>query len=187
MNDLTYATASELMAVMDSREASSVELTQAAIARIERYDDQINALCVRDFQGAIAAAKDADSARARGETKPLLGIPITIKESFNIGGLPTTWGIPPFKDWKPTEDAVAVSRVKSAGAVILGKTNLSEWANIRSSHSISGWSAVGGQTRNPWALDRNPCGSSSGSGAAVAAGLVRMAVGISTPRLRSST
>ena len=77
-------------------------------------------------------------------------------------------------------DAPLVARLRAAGAVILGKTNLSEWANIRSNHSISGWSAVGGQTRNPWALDRNPCGSSSGSGAAVAAGLVRMAIGTET-------
>lgn len=172
MNDLTYATASELMAVMDSREASSVELTQAAIARIERYDDQINALCVRDFQGAIAAAKDADSARARGETKPLLGIPITIKESFNIGGLPTTWGIPPFKDWKPTEDAVAVSRVKSAGAVILGKTNVPLALG-----DLQSYNTIYGTTNNPWDLTRTPGGSSGGSAAALAAGFGALSVG----------
>ena len=77
-------------------------------------------------------------------------------------------------------DAPLVARLAVAGAVILGKTNLSEWANIRSSHSISGWSAVGGQTHNPWALDRNTCGSSSGSGAAVAAGIVRFAIGTET-------
>src|SRR6478735_6648663 len=76
--------------------------------------------------------------------------------------------------------ALLVARLRAAGAVIVGKTNLSEWANIRSTRSISGWSAVGGQTRNPWALNRNPCGSSSGSGAAVAAGLVRLAIGTET-------
>ena len=96
------------------------------------------------------------------------------------GRLPTTAGSLALASNVTGRDAPLVARLRSAGAVILGKTNLSEWANIRSNHSISGWSAVGGQTRNPWALDRNPCGSSSGSGAAVAAGIVRLAIGTET-------
>src|SRR5205085_7434708 len=94
--------------------------------------------------------------------------------------LPTTAGSLALSTNVTNRDAPLVARLRTDGAVILGKTNLSEWANIRSNHSISGWSAVGGQTRNPWALDRNPCGSSSGSGAAVAAGLVRFAIGTET-------
>src|SRR5205085_8574178 len=96
------------------------------------------------------------------------------------GPLPTTAGSLALANNVTNRDAPLVARLRAAGAVILGKTNLSEWANIRSTRSISGWSAVGGQTRNPWALDRNTCGSSSGSGAAVAAGLVRYAIGTET-------
>src|SRR5207302_7662062 len=96
------------------------------------------------------------------------------------GPLPTTASSLALANNVTNRDAPLVARLRAAGAVILGKTNLSEWANIRSTHSISGWSGVGGQTRNPWALDRNACGSSSGSGAAVAAGLVRFAIGTDT-------
>src|SRR5205085_11210684 len=94
--------------------------------------------------------------------------------------LPTTAGSLALSTNVTNRDAPLVARLRTAGAIILGKTNLSEWANIRSNHSISGWSALGGQTRNPWALNRNPCGSSSGSGAAVAAGLVHFAIGTET-------
>ena len=112
---------------------------------------------------------------------PLAGQPILIKDNIEaIGPLPTTAGSLALANNVTNRDAPLVARLRAAGAVIVGKTNLSEWANIRSTHSISGWSAVGGQTHNPWAIDRNPCGSSSGSGAAVAAGLVRMAIGTET-------
>src|SRR5262245_35187754 len=117
MDELAYATAADLKAKMDRREISSLEATRAAIARIEQYDGETNAICVRDFERATEMAQAADDARRSGETRPLLGVPMTIKESFNISGLPTTWGIPPFKDFKPREDAVAVERVKSAGAL----------------------------------------------------------------------
>jgi amidase len=106
---------------------------------------------------------------------------VLIKDNIEVAGpLPTTAGSLTLAANVTNRDAPLVARLRAAGAVILGKTNLSEWANIRSTHSISGWSAVGGQTHNPWALDRNACGSSSGSGAAVAAGLVRMAIGTET-------
>jgi amidase len=106
---------------------------------------------------------------------------VLIKDNIESAGpLPTTAGSLALTNDITNRDAPLVARLRSAGAVILGKTNLSEWANIRSNHSISGWSAVGGQTHNPYALDRNPCGSSSGSGAAVAAGLVRFAIGTET-------
>jgi amidase len=106
---------------------------------------------------------------------------VLIKDNIEAAGpLPTTAGSLALANNVTNRDAPLVARLRAAGAVILGKTNLSEWANIRSTHSISGWSAVGGQTHNPWALDRNPCGSSSGSGAAVAAGIVRFAIGTET-------
>jgi amidase len=123
-------------------------------------------------------ARRVDSDRLRG---PLAGQPVLIKDNIeSSGSLPTTAGSLALANNVTNRDAPLVARLRAAGAIILGKSNLSEWANIRSSHSISGWSAVGGQTHNPWALDRDPCGSSSGSGAAVAAGIVRFAIGTET-------
>ena len=111
---------------------------------------------------------------------PLSGVPILLKDNIETADMPTTAGSMALLDNAPGRDAPLVARLRAAGAVILGKTNLSEWANIRSSASVSGWSAVGGLTRNPHALDRNTCGSSSGSGAAVAAGLAPAAIGTET-------
>ena len=103
---------------------SAVELAEQAIARIERHDGKIIAICDRDFDRALDTARAADAARARGETKPLLGIPLTVMESFNVAGRPTTWGIPAHKDFRPQEDALTITRIKDAGGVILGKTNV---------------------------------------------------------------
>jgi amidase len=165
-------------AVTDPAPQGPAELaTTAAIARIQAIDGQLNSVIALNLT-AIEQARRVDQ---EGLAGPLSGKPILIKDNIEVAGpLPTTAGSLALKDNVTNRDAPLVARLRAAGAVILGKTNLSEWANIRSSHSISGWSAVGGQTRNPYALDRNPCGSSSGSGAAVAAGLVRMAIGTET-------
>jgi amidase len=124
-----------------------------------------------------AAARDQDPAGRRG---PLHGVPILIKDNIDVRGLPATAGSPALRDAEDRGDAFLVARLREAGAVILGKANLSEWANFRSYRSTSGWSTLGGQAANPHALDRNPSGSSSGSGVAVAAGLAPMAVGTET-------
>ena len=151
--------------------------TMAAIARIQQIDPPLGSVLAID-PTAIDQARRIEAQELRG---PLAGIPILLKDNIEAAGpLPTTAGSLALANNVTNRDAPLVARLRAAGAVILGKTNLSEWANIRSSNSISGWSAVGGQTRNPYALDRDPCGSSSGSGAAVAAGLVRMAIGTET-------
>jgi amidase len=151
ISDYTYATATELVAALAKRRVSSVELTQAAIVRIERYDDKINAVCVRDFDRSLVAARGADERRRRGEATPLLGIPMTVKESFNVAGLPTTWGIPHFKGFMATEDALAVARVRSAGAVLLGKTNIPLGLG-----DLQSYNSIYGTTNNPWDLKRTP-------------------------------
>src|SRR5690348_9959042 len=151
--------------------------TVHAIQRIEKVDPLIGSVIAID-PSAPDQARRVDAGAVRG---PLAGEPVLIKDNIETAGtLPTTAGSLALANNVTNRDAPLVARLRAAGAVIVGKTNLSEWANIRSTRSISGWSAVGGQTRNPWALDRNPCGSSSGSGAAVAAGLVRLAIGTET-------
>jgi amidase len=159
-------------------EGSAEQRTAEAVARIQAIDPQLHSVIAID-PTALDRARALDRRRdARG---PLFGQPVLIKDNIEAAGpLPTTAGSLALANNVTNRDAPLVARLRTAGAVIVGKTNLSEWANIRSNHSISGWSAVGGQTRSPWALDRNPCGSSSGSGAAVAAGLVRMAIGTET-------
>ena len=118
---LDYVSVSELRALLDARKISATEPFEHAVGRIELLDSRINAVVVRDFERARAAAREADAALARGERRPLLGIPMTVKEAFNVEGLPTTWGLPMGRDWRAAEDAVAVARLKAAGAVILGR------------------------------------------------------------------
>ena len=156
---------------------SAQQRTADAIARIEAIDPRLHSVLALD-PTAMTQARYVDGTHFAG---PLAGEPVLLKDNIEAAGpLPTTAGSLALANNVTNRDAPLVTRLRAAGAVILGKTNLSEWANIRSNHSISAWSALGGQTRNPWALDRNPCGSSSGSGAAVAAGLVRMAIGTET-------
>ena len=111
---------------------------------------------------------------------PLHGLPVLIKDNVDVAGMVNSAGSLALADNRPQQDAFLVTRLRAAGAVILGKTNLSEWANFRSTRSSSGWSSRGGQTKNPYALDRNPCGSSSGTGAAIAASLAAVGVGTET-------
>src|SRR5712671_2147868 len=122
--ETAYRNASELVQALADRRISSLELVNAAITRIEELDPKINAVVVRDFDRASAAAKAADEALAKGEKKPLLGVPMTVKEQFRVAGLPTCWGVAKYKDWKPDNDSLVVQRLKAAGAVILGKTNV---------------------------------------------------------------
>jgi len=165
-------TAEELVAALRAGAVTSVELTEEAIARIERDDKAINAICVPDFDRARAAARRADRARARGEDRPLLGVPVTVKESYNIAGLPTTWGMPPHRDHVPAEDAVQVSRLKAAGAVVLGKTNVPLGLQ-----DIQSFNEIYGTTNNPWDHRRTSGGSSGGSAAALACGFGALSIG----------
>jgi amidase len=168
----SFKSAVEQSAALAARKVSAVELAQDAIGRIERHDAKINAICVRDFARGLEAAQAADAARARGETRPLLGIPMTVKESYNVAGLPTTWGFPAQKDFIPPQDALAISRIKAAGAVLLGKTNvplgLGDWQS---------YNDIYGTTNNPYHLGRTPGGSSGGSSAALAAGYGALSLG----------
>ena len=168
----SFQTAEELVAALRVGAVTSVELTDEAIARIERDDEVINAICVADFDRARAAAHRADQARARGEDRPLLGIPVTVKESYNIAGLPTTWGMPPYRNYMPAEDAVQVSRLKAAGAVVLGKTNVP--FGLR---DLQSFNEIYGITNNPWDHGRTPGGSSGGSAAALACGFGALSIG----------
>jgi amidase len=167
-----YRSAGELAQSLLRKEISALELTDQFIARIEALDGDLNAVPVRDFTRARETAREADAALARGERRPLLGVPVTVKESYNIAGLPTTWGIPAARDFVPEEDALAVTRLKGAGAVILGKTNvpfaLGDWQSYNDIH---------GATNNPWDKTRTPGGSSGGSSAALAAGFGPLSLG----------
>ena len=168
----SFQTAEELVAAMRAGAVTSVELTGEAIARIERDDEVINAICVPDFDRARAAAHRADEARARGEDRPLLGVPVTVKESYNMAGLPTTWGMPQHRDYVPAEDAVQVSRLKAAGAVVLGKTNVPLGLQ-----DIQSFNEIYGTTHNPWDHGRTAGGSSGGSAAALASGFGALSIG----------
>ena len=152
--------------------------TQLALRRIEELDPLLNAIIAVD-PTALDQARSLD--RESAPRRPLHGMPTLVKDNIETAGpLPTTAGSLALIENVTGRDAPLVAKLREAGAVIVGKANLSEWANIRDSNSISGWSAVGGQTRNPHALDRNPCGSSSGSAVAVAAGMVPAAIGTET-------
>src|ERR1700693_5967899 len=171
-DDLAYRPASALVQALANREVSARELVDAAIARIEALDLKINAVVVRDFDRARQTADAADAALGRGEQRPLLGLPMTVKEQFNIAGLPTTWGFEKFRNSRPESDALAVQRLRAAGAIILGKTNVPAGLNDWQSYND-----VYGTTNNPWDLSRTPGGSSGGAAAALAAGFVPLELG----------
>jgi amidase len=182
--DVTNKSIPELAAAQEQGRVSSLQLVDAYLARIARIDRAGPALhsVLAVNPQARAQARALDRERAAGHVRgPLHGIPLLIKDNIETADpLPTTAGSLALADNRGGRDAPLVARLRAAGAVILGKTNLSEWANIRSTSSVSGWSATGGQTRNPYALDRSACGSSSGSAAAVAASLAAAAIGTET-------
>ncbi len=173
------ATVAELKDAMSRRSLSAAELTAFYLERIERLNPELHAVITVSPDAAEQAAA-SDSLRASGAApRALEGIPVLIKDNVAIAGLPATAGSPALAGAE-SGDAFCVSRLRAAGAVILGKTNLSEWANFRSAKSSSGWSTLGGQAVNPHGTGRNPSGSSSGSAVAVAAGLAPLAVGTET-------
>jgi amidase len=174
-----HASLAELQAALAAGELTSAALTSCYLQRIDRLNPALHAIITVNLSaGAEAVASDAVRAD-RGPRGPLEGIPVLVKDNVQVAGMPTTAGSPALLSAEP-DDAFLVTRLREAGAVIIGKANLSEWANFRSTHSTSGWSTLGGQTANPYALDRNPSGSSSGSAAGVAAGLAPVAVGTET-------
>ncbi|WP_205960402.1 amidase [Ramlibacter henchirensis] len=165
--ELAYASAVELARGLRERRYGSRELLELYLRRVETLDSKLNAVVARDFERARALADAADAALARGDVPgPLHGLPMTVKESFDVAGLPTTWGNPAHRNNIAAADAEAVRRLKAAGAVVFGKTNiplmLADWQSFNEIH---------GATNNPWDLSRTPGGSSGGSAAALAAGL----------------
>jgi amidase len=182
--DLEEATVAQLQARMETGQDTSRSIVDKYLARIEAVDRNgptlRSVLEINPDARSIADALDAErkSGRVRG---PLHGVPVLIKDNIATHDrMMTTAGSLALAGSPASKDAFIASRLRAAGVVILGKTNLSEWANFRSTHSSSGWSGRGGQTKNPYALDRNPSGSSSGSGAAIAANLAAIAVGTET-------
>jgi amidase len=167
-----FSTALEMLAALDAREISSVELTELHLQQIEKHDPALNAIVVRTPDRALEAARRADEARAAGERRALLGLPMTLKESTLVAGLPQSAGIEPLKDYRPTQDGPIAQSVFAAGACLLGKTNIPE--------AVADWqadSAVYGRTNNPWDLARTPGGSTGGGSAALAAGMTPLEIG----------
>jgi amidase len=182
--ELDEITISELQDGMKSGRFTSQSLVEKYTARIHEVDKQgpsVNSVIeLNPDAPSIAAALDRER-QDKGPRGPMHGIPVLIKDNIDTAdGMMTTAGSLALVGSKPLKDSFVAQRLRSAGAVILGKTNLSEWANIRSSHSTSGWSGRGGLTKNPYALDRNPCGSSSGTGASVSANLAACGIGTET-------
>src|SRR5207248_10911940 len=181
---LEEITVGDLQDRMRSGQLTARSIAEQYLARIESIDRNGPTLrsVIETNPDALSIADALDRERKdKGPRGPMHGIPVLIKDNIDTADrMHTTAGSLALADAPQPRDAAVVERLRASGAIILGKTNLSEWANFRSTHSSSGWSGRGGQTRNPYALDRNPCGSSSGSGAAVAANLCALAVGTET-------
>ena len=181
--DVVELSATDARARLDAGTLTSRALTQAYLDRIATHDAAGHRLAsVIELNPAALSDADAlDAQRRSGAVRgPLHGLPVVLKDNIDVKGLVNSAGSLAMAEHRPAEDAFLVARLREAGAVILGKTNLSEWANFRSTRSTSGWSSRGGQTKNPYALDRNPCGSSSGTGTAVAASLAAFGIGTET-------
>jgi amidase len=168
---MSYHSATEQLNLLRAGGTTSTALVAAAIERIEQADPSINAVVVRDFERARHVARIADQERRNGSERPLLGLPVTVKEAFDVQGLPTTWGLPGHHA-AASADAVLVERLRSAGAVIIGKTNvatmLADWQSANEIYGV---------TNNPWDLGRTPGGSSGGGAAAVASGMTALDFG----------
>ena len=173
MTELHFKSATDLMALLDAREISARELLGHCLDRVERHNPALNAIIWQDAEAARAAADASDARRSKGETTgPLDGLPMTVKESFDLAGAPTTWGAPEFRDNIATADSAVVEKYRAAGAVVFGKTNvpfmLADWQSFNE---------IYGTCNNPWDLSRTPGGSSGGSAAALAAGLTGLEAG----------
>ncbi len=173
MLDVPFRSARQLAADVRKKKIGCVELLEIYLARVDKHDGTLNAVVVRDFERARRRARAADRALSRGDVwGPLHGVPMTVKESYDVAGLPTTWGVPAYKGNIATKNAVAVDRLLGAGAVIFGKTNvplyLADWQTFN---------AIYGTTNNPWDVTRAPGGSSGGAAAALAAGLTALEAG----------
>src|SRR5499426_3005539 len=173
MLDVPFRSARQLAADIRKKKIGCLELLDLYLARVDKHDGTLNAVVVRDFERARTRARAADRALAKRDVwGPLHGVPMTIKESYDVAGLPTTWGVPVYKDRIATKNALAVDRLLAAGVVLFGKTNvplyLGDWQSFN---------AIYGTTNNPWDLTRAPGGSSGGSAAALAAGLTGIEAG----------
>lgn len=172
MQDVLLRSATDLRSALLSRAISACELVAAAIATIERINPAVGAVVATDFERALAAAKDSDGRLAAGTARPLEGLPITIKDSFAVTGMPTTSGLPALRDYRPADDATTVARLRSAGAIVLAKTNVPLLTA-----DLQTYNSVYGCTSNPWNLDRSPGGSSGGAAVAVATGMAALELG----------
>jgi amidase len=174
MTSMPFRSATELSALIKARKIGSEELLDLYLQRIEKHNPRVNAVVAMDITGARRRAKAADNALAKGEDwGPLHGLPVTIKDSFDLAGLPATWGVPELRDHRPATNAFAVQRYLDAGAIAFGKTNVAAY--------LIGWATANeiyGTTSNPWDLIRSPGGSSGGSAAALAAGLTALDIGV---------
>lgn len=174
MKNLAFRSATELSALIRQKKIGSEELLDLYLSRIEKHNPRVNAVVAMDIGGARRRAKAADAALAKGEVwGPLHGLPVTIKDSFDLAGLPSTWGVPELSDRRPAGNALAVQRYLDAGAIAFGKTNVAAY--------LIGWATANeiyGVTSNPWDIERSPGGSSGGAAAALAAGLTGLDIGV---------
>src|SRR6476469_396615 len=176
--NVDQTTIPQLEALMNSHRINAIELMNFYLRRIHQFNPLLHAV-ITVSPTARADAVAADHARRSGDNRPLLGIPIIVKDNIDTTGMPTTAGSWALAGSTPN-DAFIVQRMKAAGAIVIAKANLSEWANFRSGPSSSGWSGIGGQTHMAYVLDRNPCGSSSGTGVGISAFLLTDGVGTET-------
>lgn len=174
MSTIPFRSATALAALVKQKKIGAEELLDLYLTRIEKHNPRVNAVVAMDVAGARRRAKAADAALAKGEVwGPLHGVPVTIKDSFDVAGLPSTWGVPELRDRRPVGNAQAVQRYVDAGATVFGKTNVAAY--------LIGWATVNeiyGTTSNPWDVERSPGGSSGGAAAALAAGLTGLDLGV---------